>query len=186
MKEIVKLGIMLLVIASIAAAGLGVVNSITEGPIAEQKRIAAVKARQEVLANADSFDEVAIEIEDPGLLTEINVGMKDGNIVGYTIKSVAKGYAGKVEVLVGIDPMGVVTGMTIGDHSETPGFGAEAENDYFKERYKGKTSDMELVVVKTGDASGNEIDSITGATISSRAITGGVNASLAYFNNYLK
>ncbi len=185
MKEIIKLGLILLVIASVAAAGLGVVNSVTKGPIAEQKRIADVKARQEVMADADAFNTLEIAA-DAEIVLDVNEGTQAGTLIGYTIKTAPNGYAGTVEILVGIDVNGVVTGIAIGDHSETPGFGSKAEEPEFKNQYKDKTADMNLVVIKSGNASGEEIDSITGATITSRAVTDGVNAAITYYNSHLK
>ena len=183
MKEIMKLGLILLIIAAIAGASLGFVNEKTKGPIAEQKRLADIKARQEVLAEADDFQPIDINEAYEGLVKEVNKGTKDGSLVGYTIKAIPKGYAGKVEVLVGIDTNGVITGMTIGDHQETPGFGADAEQPEFKDQYKDKTIDMDLVVTKKGASQENEIDSIAGATITSKAVTKGVNEAMEYFKN---
>lgn len=187
MKEIVKLGVILFIITAVAAAGLGYVNGITKEPIAEQQRLANIAARTQVLPEAESFDQMDIQSpENYLIITEVFKGTQGDNDIGYTIKTIPSGYGGEVEVMVGININGEITGVDIGNHNETPGLGAKASNDDFKRQYTGKTSDAEINVIKSGTPSENEIVAISGATITSKAVTRGVNAAIKYFNENLK
>ena len=187
MKEIIKLGIILLIITSIAAAGLGYVNGITEGPIAEQTRLADIEARKQVLPEAEDFQPLDIESpDDYKIVSEVFKGTVEGKDAGYTFKTVPGGYGGVIEVMIGISSDGSITGVSIGNHSETPGLGAKASDEAYEGQYVGKTSEKEVDVIKVGEPSGNEVVAISGATITSKAVTDGVNEAIKYFNEKLK
>ena len=94
-----------------------------------------------------------------------------------------KGYGGAVIIAVGIDTTGTVTGVTVVEHSETPGLGANAANPSFTDQFVGQNS--ELTVVK-GEGGAGSISAISGATITSTSVTASVNAALEYYNTYLK
>lgn len=186
MREIVKLGLILLVITAVAAMVLGYTNDITKGPIEEQMLQANIAARQSVLSEATDFEEVpADQYAGYNNIIEVYKGMKDGETVGYTIKTNPGGYGGPVEVMVGITMENVISGVSIGNHTETPGLGAKA-SDEFKDQYAGKSTDAELKVIKSGEAQDNEIVAISGATITSEAVTSGVNSAVKLFNEKLK
>ena len=95
----------------------------------------------------------------------------DGKLVGKTATIVTKGYGGEIEITVGVDTNGVVTGISVGgsSFSETAGLGARAKEAWFAEQYIGKSSPIALA------KDGGEIDAITSATITSRAVTTAVN-----------
>ena len=184
MKEIVKLGLILFVISAIAAASLGFVNAVTKGPIEESSTLADTEARKVLLAEATDFEK--LEIQSPQnypITTEVYQGVKDGTICGYTFKTTPKGYGGVIEVLIGIDAKGTITGISIGNQNETPGLGSKAKDDEFKGQYVGKGS--ELIVIKSGTPKEDEISAISGATISSKAVTSGVNEALKYYQENL-
>ncbi|QXM05748.1 RnfABCDGE type electron transport complex subunit G [Crassaminicella indica] len=186
MKEIAKLGIILFIIAAVAACVLGYVNDITKAPIEQQMIQANVKARQTVLPDATEFEEVdKSEYEGYENIIEVYKGLKDGEVVGYTIKTNPNGYGGPVEVMIGLSMDEVITGVSIGNHTETPGLGAKASGE-FKDQYNGKSTEKELTVIKSGEAKDNEIMAISGATITSRAVTKGVNSAMKLFNEKLK
>lgn len=91
---------------------------------------------------------------------------------GYVIQTVTYGYAGNITMLVGVSNAGKVTGLKILDMSETHGLGAKAVSDVtFLAQYLGTSGEAEV---------GTNIDALTGATVSSKAITKGVNAAVAY------
>ncbi len=187
MREVVRLGLILLVITAIAAALLGYTNAITEEPIAEQIRKANIAARQSVLPEAVEFEEVSQDnFEGYENIIEVHKGIKDGQTVGYTIKTNPAGYGGPVEVMVGVTLNDMVSGVSIGNHTETPGLGAKASEEEFKGQYKGKSTADELKVIKAGVPKDNEVNSISGATITSRAVTDGVNSAMKLFNEKLK
>lgn len=186
MNSIVKLGLNLFAICAIAALLLGVTNQIT-APVIEQRNIQANnESRQIVLPNASEFSKISdSEYENiDGIVSEVYKGKSGSDIVGYTVKVLPKGYGGDIELIVGISANGTVTGVNIGNMSETPGLGAKASETSFKDQFSGKPA-SELTVIK-GSASGeNEISAISGATITSSAVTNGVNVAVELFNNSL-
>ncbi|MCT4606676.1 MAG: RnfABCDGE type electron transport complex subunit G [Marinisporobacter sp.] len=186
MKEIGKLGIILFIISAVAATLLGYTNDVTKGPIEEQMIQANTKARQTVLPDATEFEKVeSSEYEGYENIVEAYKGLKDGEVVGYTIKTNPNGYGGPVEIMIGLGMDEVVTGVNIGNHSETPGLGAKASGE-FKDQYNGKSTQNDLMVIKSGTLKDNEIMAISGATITSKAVTTGVNSALKLFNEKLK
>lgn len=186
MGEIGKLGAILLIVASIAATILGYTNEITTEPIQKQMDQANTEARQTVLPQATEF-EVVSEEEYKGAsnIVEVYKGMNDGNVVGYTIKTTPSGYGGAIEVMVGITTENLVSGVSLGSHQETPGLGAKAAGE-FKDQYNGKSTENAIAVIKAGTPKDNEVMSIAGATITSQAVTNGVNSAVNLFNEKLK
>ncbi len=187
-KNIFKLALTLFLITAIASLCLAVTNYVTADTIAERNEQSNIQARQQVLAEADRFEEVhdvqAIAQQagaDASIVTEAYQGFNGNETVGYTIKTTPNGYGGAIEVLTGIDMEGKITGVTILSQSETAGLGAKATEPAFKDQYTGKDSSEDLTVIKNGEASGNQIVAITGATITSDAVTDGVNVSCKIF-----
>ena len=141
---------------------------VTSGAIAEQQVKAAEAARQAVLPSAEQFTELTA----PQELKDAFAGYDaSGAPAGKTGTIVTKGYGGEIEITVGVDNDGVITGISVGgsSFSETAGLGARAKEAWFAEQYIGKASPIAL----TKD--GGEIDAITSATITSRAVTKAVN-----------
>jgi len=165
MREIMKLGGKLLLIAAIAGLALGVTNEITKGPIAEQAVISANAARSTVLPAAVSFN----EIED-GVFCGVDAA---GAKAGYVTTATVNGYGGPIEVTVGVDMTGTVTGISVGgsNFSETAGLGARVKEDAFRAQFTGKTAPVEL------RKNGGEIDAVASATISSTAVKNAVNTA---------
>lgn len=184
MKENLKLGGILLLIAALAGLLLGWAHEITKEPIAKQEITAKAEAMKEILPAASEFKLSDIKATD-GII-EINEGINSGKTVGYAIKVAPKGYAGAIELMVGISNEGKVEGIKILSHNETPGLGAKAPQPKFSGQFKGKPLDKELQVVKRTPSSPNEIEAITGATISSKAVTTGVNEAVKFYNSELK
>lgn len=185
MKEISKLGLILLVICAVAASLLSLTYDVTIDKILAQRELTNQLSRQEVLPEADSFEAVdasvleAVRSESESVV-EIYEGLSGGSLVGYTIKTMPSGFGGSVEVVTGIGSDGQITGMRVGNHQETPGLGANATLPEFYDQYAGKSAEAELTVVKA-EATGNEIQAISGATITSKAVTSGVNLAVEAF-----
>lgn len=183
MKDILKTGIILLIIAAVAAVALGLTNEVTKDKIAEQRFLANEQAKKAVLATAATFEDITGEDLDAitstfAPVTEAYVGLDaSGAVVGYVFKSTPNGFSGAIEVVTGVDVNGTVTGLRVGSHNETPGLGAKAKDTAYYEQYNGKLTDSPIGVSKTA-ASGNDIQAITGATITSVAVTDGANASI--------
>ncbi len=187
MREIIKLGLILLIITTVAAAVLGYTNEVTKAPIENQIMQANVVARQSVLPDAKEFEPLEPNVSDGyDDILEVYKGLQNGSPVGYTIKANSSGYGGPIEVMVGIGLDGIVHGVSVGNHTETPGLGAKAAEEPFKGQYSGKSVGTELMVIKSGVPKDNEIQSIAGATISSRAVNNSVNMAIRLFNEKLK
>lgn len=188
MNNISKLGATLFAICAVAALALGATNQAT-APIIEQRSIQANnESRQIVLPEAKEFKKMddstfkSTKVKD--LIEEVYEGTDGSNTVGYTVKTVPKGYGGKIELIVGISKDGEVTGVNIGSMTETPGLGSKAADPAFKDQFNGKAA-KELSLVK-GSASGeDQIQAISGATITSTAVTTGVNAAIEVYNSSL-
>ena len=183
MKDILKLGVTLFAICAVAALVLGVTNNIT-APVIEERNIqASNEARKIVLSEADEFKE--LDGMNSDIVLEVYEGIKDGQVIGYTIKTSSKGYGGAIELMVGISKDSKITGVEIGNHSETPGLGSKATEPIFKNQYVDKDVLNSLLVVKGSANNDNEISAISGATITSNGVTSGVNAAMKIYNEKL-
>ncbi|MBZ2175332.1 RnfABCDGE type electron transport complex subunit G [Schnuerera sp. xch1] len=190
MNETVKLGLILFLITAVAAAVLGVSNSVTSEKIAEVDRIANEVAKQEILEDAESFtklDENQLKeiVGSNNDVLEINEGYdENSSLVGYTFKVISKGYGGDIEFMTGISTEGHITGIKVLNHGETPGLGANSTESYFTDSFKGKTVDSNITAVKDPQAD-NEVQALTSATITTNAIVDGVNMVREIFNSKL-
>ena len=186
-KYIIKLTVTLLLTCMVVAGLLGWVNSITKDKIAAITWEKTVAAMQKVI-EADDFSD-AMELTDDmtaaastagGTLDSAYEVVVNGENDGYAIKVVASGSQGNIEMMVGVDGEGTVTGVSIVDNSETAGIGSKVmDNEPLAsgvpvlEQFEGKSeADMPLTV-------GSNVDAISGATVSTKGVTTGVNAALA-------
>ena len=189
-KDMFKLGLNLLIISAIAALLLAFTNNVTADTIAKRNEQANAEARKLVLESAQDFEEVKDVKTDNSKGVEVSeiYEAKDasGNTVGYTLKVLPSGYGGTIELMVGIDSAkGQVSGINVVSNSETAGLGAKATDPEFSDQYKGKPLE-ELSVLKNGTPGDTEIKAISGATITSTAVTNGVDAAIEVYNNSLK
>ncbi len=196
-KETLMLGLKLLIITAIAGLVLGWAHKITSEPIEKQNIKTNNEAMNQVLPSAKEFDKIAAQevkngekvdkvLPKENPIVEVNKGQNGSKVEGYAIKVETKGYGGKIEMMVGISNQGKLDGIKILSHSETPGLGAKAPEPSFSDQYKGKQIKTPLKVVKGTASKDNEIAAITGATITSRAVTKGVNEAIEYYNKELK
>lgn len=189
-KDMIKLGLNLLIISAVAALLLALTNSVTAGTIAQRSEQANAEARKLVLDSAETFEEVKDVNTDNSKGIEVAeiYEAKDasGNTVGYTLKVLPSGYGGQIELMVGIDSANSqVSGINVVSNSETAGLGAKSTDPEFSDQYKGKPLE-ELSVLKNGTPGDTEIKAISGATITSTAVTNGVDAAIEVYNNSLK
>lgn len=174
--NIIKTGVILFLITGIAAFVLAAVNSITAPIIKANEEEKQQAAMNKVLPVADSFsDEGTMDRITDESVKNVYIGTVGNEECGYVVITEPMGYGGKITMVVGVDKEGAVTGIDITGQSETAGLGANCSKDEFKSQFVGKTSGIE--VVKTG-AKDNEVNAITSATITSKAVTKGVNAAL--------
>ena len=189
-KDMFKLGLNLLIISAVAALLLALTNSVTASTIAQRNEQANAEARKLVLESAQDFEQVKDVKTDNSKGVEVSEIYEakgaSGNTVGYTLKVLPSGYGGTIELMVGIDSAkGQVSGINVVSNSETAGLGAKATNPEFSDQYKGKPLE-ELSVLKNGTPGDTEIKAISGATITSTAVTNGVDAAIEVYNNSLK
>ena len=193
-NRIIKDTIAITVITLVSGLLLGVVNDITAGPIAKQQAAAKEAAYKEVFADADTFETVSSG-EDADLEAyldengfkgqDINEVMlaKDssGAEIGYAFTVTTKeGYGGDIQFAMGIQDDGTLNGISILSISETAGLGMRATTDEFKNQFKDRNVEK-FTYTKTGAAADDEIDALSGATITTNAMTNGVNAGLCAF-----
>lgn len=195
MKEMMKNTGILLAITLIAGLLLGVVYQVTKDPIAEQEAKAKQEACQEVFQDAASFGMIDVEsVTDVGWNEEgysqesIDEVMEakdaSGELLGYVITVTTKeGYGGDIQFSVGVRMDGTVNGISILAISETAGLGMRAD-EVLKPQFAGKQVEK-FAYTKSGATSDNQIDAISGATITTNAVTNGVNAGLYYFQTVL-
>lgn len=175
LKEILVPTIALFVICLVATALLGGTNELTADKIAQVAEQAAAKARMSVCEGAVDFQPTEVTVGDAVYVCYTALDA-EGNTVGYAITTQDKSYGGTIEVMTGFDAEGRITGVEILTISDTPGLGMNAKSENFRNNYLGKSG--ELTVSKTPTAE-NEIQAITGATITSEAVTRCVNAATA-------
>ena len=181
MKEILRLCFVLTVIAAVSAGVLAFVDQKTQEPIADALKAEEMAAVESVLPAFDNeADKDTLTCSDESSSYKFYRGRMKGEIVGVAFTVIApNGYSGDIKVMVGVDTAGVVQGIEILDHRETPGLGAKIETADFRDQYKGRSlSDPEVWDVMKD---GGSFKQITGATISSRAVTHSIARALEFF-----
>lgn len=184
MKEIFRLCLVLTAIAAVSAGVLAFVSQMTADPIEKallEERMKAVRNVLPPFDNEPSSDTLVVRGEEGG--ATFYIGRKSGTAVGAAFAVTApNGYSGEIEIMVGVDTAGVVQGIEILKHLETPGLGAKIETLAFREQFNGKSLlDPEQWDVKKD---GGTFKQITGATISSRAVTHAVARGLEFFEEH--
>ncbi|MCX7614900.1 MAG: RnfABCDGE type electron transport complex subunit G [Clostridiales bacterium] len=174
-NEIIRLGVTLFAITFVVALLLGITNMFTKDRIAAAKEQSAIDAMKLVQPEADEFNPIDVKLDD-AVVSSVNEAKKGGEVVGWCVKASPNGYGGTIELMVGISKDKAVTGVSIISLSETPGLGAKASEKSFIDQYVSKTGPLN--VVKGSAADQNDILAISGATITSKAVTSGVQAAL--------
>lgn len=194
-----KDALVLFAITLIAGGCLGGVYGITKEPIARAEQAAKEAAYKTVLPDATSFEmgdfTTALEQGNAAIaglgygkatISECVTGLDaGGNQVGHVVIASSKeGYGGTITVSVGISTDGKVTGLEFLTLAETVGFGMNADTPEWKANYYGKSADS-YVITKTEASADNEINAISGATITSNAVNGAINAAVYFAKNCL-
>ena len=196
MKEMMKNTGIMVAITLIAGLLLGIVYQVTKEPIAVQEAKAKQEACQEVFADASSFDAVEVAAVEESAWSSAGYGQetidevmmaKDsaGETLGYVVTVTTKeGYGGDIRFTLGVRMDGTVNGISILSISETAGLGMRAE-EVLKPQFADKNVER-FEYTKSGATSESQVDAISGATITTNAVTNGVNAGLYYFQTQLK
>jgi electron transport complex protein RnfG len=193
-----KDALILFVITLISGFLLGGAYQITKDPIEKATEAANMAAYKKVFPEAAEFKsddkmEAAVETCNTELLSQNfgKVGVENafqavdvsGTAQGYVITSYSgDSYSGLVKISVGIKEDGTINGIEFLEISDTPGLGLKAKEPAFKDQYAGKNKES-LTVTKSGNAGDGEINAISGATITSSAVTNAVNAALYYVHS---
>lgn len=163
-NSIFKIGINLTIACLLSGAIIAGVYSVTAPVAAQERENLKNKAMKELVADAQSFK--AIDGK-----TEWYVAIKDGKTVAYVVPAEGKGYGGAIKMVTAVSLDGKVMSYKILSHNETPGLGDKASEPKFIKQFAGK-SPADLEVVKT--PTDKNIQALTGATITSRAVTKGI------------
>jgi len=188
MRDLIKPALSLFIICLITTLCLAVVNSVTKDTIAERAQLEAEEQRRLVLSEADSFEKLedAAGNDESGLIQEAYAAYNAQELIGYVFSAAPKGYGGEIAVTVGVGIDKKITGVRVGNNSETPGLGSKAANKEFTAQFQGKDISSDIVVVTRPVSNDNEIQAVSGATISTNAVTRAVQASAALAEKLLE
>lgn len=196
MNKSVKDALTLTLITVISGLALGAVHEVTLAPIAKANQNTINEAYKNVFSDAKKFDEYKDFNEKKANAVVSKAGYKgvtindcvvasdaSGKALGYVIAVTnSNDYGGDVTFYMGVKNDGTMNGYSITDISDTPGLGMKATEEKFMSEFKGIKADKTYQVSKSGGGDG-KIEAISGATITSTAMTNGVNAGFAYFNS---
>ena len=201
MKKILKDALILFAITLVAGLGLGFVHEITLEPIAEAQHATTIATYKEVFPDATDFiseDQLTAKIDqcntDAALndfgssvaINDVHRAVNDaGETLGYVVDSGAKGYGGIVYMSTGIDAEGKITGIGFLKMSETPGLGMKAKEDTFTNQFRGMSLSEKIQASKS-PSSESEFQAVSGATYTSKAVEGAINAASYFLKNYIQ
>lgn len=198
MKQMMKDAMILFLITLISGAALGLVYEVTKEPIAQQEQKAKNEAYQNVFEAAEDFTELTEKAYSPDALTAFvkengfdasidgvaQALSADGSVLGYVITVTDhEGYGGDIQFTMGVADDGTLNGISLLSISETAGLGMRA-GEVLVPQFAGKQVEK-FSYTKTGAASDDQIDAISGATITTNAVVNGVNAGLLCFQEKL-
>lgn len=166
----------LLVISIVVAGLMAFINDLTAPIIADNNEKALNNSLAELI-DADNYEKMGFN-DCVAYVAEAN-----GEKLGVIIQNYEKGYGGTVEILTGVNNDGEIVGVKILNHSETPGLGANATNESFRNQYKGKSGNIKVSKTTSSDT---EIKAISGATVTSKAVTNAVNKAVLVAEKVLR
>ena len=179
MRDMVKPTLSLFIICLVVSFCLAFVNGITKDTIAQRTAKDAEEQRKLVLSEANSFK--LIEgwkgKDESGLVREAYAAYNGEDLIGYVFSAFPVGYGGEIAVTVGVNIGNKISGVKVGSNSETPGLGSKTTKDDFTDQYQDTDVLEDFTVVKRPATADNEIQAVSGATVSSTAVTKAVKAS---------
>ncbi|MBQ9903513.1 MAG: RnfABCDGE type electron transport complex subunit G [Synergistaceae bacterium] len=182
-KKALHLGGTLFAVTAVTGIILGLVENVTSKAILQAEIAARNEAYQLVMPAGKTFDEVEAKPDD--FVTGVIKASDESGTVGWCVNVSSKGYGGQIGFVVGITKEGTVKAINILSHSETPGLGAKSTEPEFYTQFNDKDK-LPLKVVKGSASNPDEIAAISGATITSNAVTDGVNGAVKYWSENLK
>lgn len=195
-NKIIKDALALTLITLVAGVALGGVYEITKDPIAKQEAQAKAEAYEQVFTDAAAFEEVKMDdtliqtirdqLDQEGYKAQsieeiMRAEDQSGEMLGYAFTVVtSEGYGGDIQFSMGVQNDGTLNGISILSIGETAGLGMNADTPAFKDQFVGKQVEK-LQYTKNGATQDDEINAISGATVTTNAMTNGVNAGLCAF-----
>ena len=195
-NKIIKDALALTLITLVAGVALGGVYEITKDPIARQEAQAKAEAYEQVFTDAAAFEEVKMDdtliqtirdqLDQEGYKAQsieeiMRAENESGETLGYAFTVVtSEGYGGDIQFSMGVQNDGTLNGISILSIGETAGLGMNADTPAFKDQFVGKQVEQ-LQYTKNGATQDDEINAISGATVTTNAMTNGVNAGLCAF-----
>lgn len=195
-NKIIKDALALTLITLVAGVPLGGVYEITKDPIAKQEAQAKAEAYEQVFTDAAAFEEVEMDdtliqtirdqLDQEGYKAQsieevMRAEDQSGETLGYAFTVVtSEGYGGDIQFSMGVQNDGTLNGISILSIGETAGLGMNADTPAFKDQFVGKQVEK-LQYTKNGATQDDEINAISGATVTTNAMTNGVNAGLCAF-----
>ena len=195
-NKIIKDALALTLITLVAGVALGGVYEITKDPIAKQEAQAKAEAYEQVFTDAAAFEEVEMDdtliqtirdqLDQEGYKAQsieevMRAEDQSGETLGYAFTVVtSEGYGGDIQFSMGVQNDGTLNGISILSIGETAGLGMNADTPAFKDQFVG-TQVEKLQYTKNGATQDDEINAISGATVTTNAMTNGVNAGLCAF-----
>ena len=195
-NKIIKDALALTLITLVAGVALGGVYEITKDPIARQEAQAKAEAYEQVFTDAAAFEEVEMDdtliqtirdqLDQEGYKAQsieevMRAEDQSGETLGYAFAVVtSEGYGGDIRFSMGVQNDGTLNGISILSIGETAGLGMNADTPAFKDQFVGKQVEK-LQYTKNGATQDDEINAISGATVTTNAMTNGVNAGLCAF-----
>lgn len=195
-NKIIKDALALTLITLVAGVALGGVYEITKDPIARQEAQAKAEAYEQVFTDAAAFEEVEMDdtliqtirdqLDQEGYKAQsieevMRAEDQSGETLGYAFTVVtSEGYGGDIRFSMGVQNDGTLNGISILSIGETAGLGMNADTPAFKDQFVGKQVEK-LQYTKNGETQDDEINAISGATVTTNAMTNGVNAGLCAF-----
>ena len=195
-NKIIKDALALTLITLVAGVALGGVYEITKDPIARQEAQAKAEAYEQVFTDAAAFEEVKMDdtliqtirdqLDQEGYKAQsieeiMRAEDQSGEMLGYAFTVVtSEGYGGDIQFSMGVQNDGTLNGISILSIGETAGLGMNADTPAFKDQFVGKQVEQ-LQYTKNGATQDDEINAISGATVTTNAMTNGINAGLCAF-----
>ena len=185
MNKIIKNTLILTAITVVSGLLLGIVYDVTKEPIAQAQERTKQKAFQTVLPEASEFTSSNFDEKEAAKILKENGYTDDITEVAEAINVTShEGYGGDIEISVGIASDGTVKGIEMLSIGETAGLGMKAKDAEFKDQFRDKKV-QKFTYTKNGEKGDDKIDAISGATITTNAVTNAVDSALIYYQTEL-
>lgn len=193
MKEYLRLGLTLMILGIVSASILSIINSQTAPIIAEAAKEASYGAYYEIYENSeqdvDSFNEIdpqefeTIQASYPNVNEVLLAEDGSANTIGYVFTTTSNGYGGEMVNAIIIDTEGGIVGYRNLSNGETPGFGAMIDSEEYYSRFDGKSVE-DADSLTSGTSADNEIEAISGSTVTTNAVLTGLNDAVGAFHEF--